>query len=114
MHRHALALALLAAAPAAAQQAPHAGQYHRNFASCGDAQTVLVAPGQIRTPEYGACTLSDPAAIRGISARAYDMTCIATGGDGRPYSQRIILHFDPEGGLVMLIESGILSYGRCP
>jgi hypothetical protein len=114
MRRLAPILALLAAGQAVAQQAPHAGRYHSDFYSCGDDRTTIVAPGRIRTQAYGDCTLSDPAAIRGISARAYDMTCIATGGDGRPYSERIILHFDPEGGLLMLVESGIYSFGRCP
>ncbi len=104
-----LALGLVAL-PAAAQ-APHAGRYHQDQRRCGDAETVVVAPGRITTPAYGACTLSDPAAIRGLSARLYDMTCTAQGG--RSYTERILLHFDPEGALLMVVESGYRTYPRC-
>jgi hypothetical protein len=107
----ALSIALSFLAAAAAGQTPHAGRYHADPRLCGDRDTVVVAPGRILTPAYGECRLSDPSAIRGLSARLYDMTCNDEGG--RTYSERVLLHFDPEGALLMLVESGYRTYPRC-
>jgi hypothetical protein len=47
-----------------------------------------------------------------LHARAFDLVCPGEGG--RTVSERVILSFDAEGGLLVVRNAGWDSYGRCP
>lgn len=91
MHRIVLAIPP-AGRPAATRQAPHAGHVHACVCGCIDDRATIVVsrgirtppPGRIRIRTLGDRPLSDPAALRGLSARTDGMTAVATGAPDAP------------------------------
>jgi hypothetical protein len=100
---------LVSLAPPAAAQSSFDGRYHWSLDRCGDAMTVTITGD--RTNLYGTCILTEPTRIRGLQAMAFDLVCVNE--DRMQTDERVILSFDPEGGLLVVRNAGYDNFVRC-
>lgn len=103
------ATAALAALPAAAANR-FDGRYHHSIDQCRSADATILRNGRISF-HGGDCMLTSPTQVRGMSALLFDMVCPMQGGGSA--SERVMLSFDPEGGLLMVREGAWHSWAPC-